>query len=128
MNKKLAGALANIRIDAASLEPGDNEKLIKVGVALEEAIPGDDDASGVSGLLMLCLQALQALYTGENGSFASVADALNNALVAAEQAAAAPANKVSEALLSNASESLSRALGIEPASSPEAEETSEQPR
>ncbi len=88
-------SLARIRHDLDSLQPNDPEELIRIGSSLEallNEVPDDDEF--VSAAVVLCLQALQAVFEGESGDFGSLVAAISVTLASLEQGNESPASPV----------------------------------
>ena len=111
VSKEIISSLKKIRNQIDSLQPGDTETLIQIGSGLEQItsqVP--ENLTGVSELLMICLNALQAIFEEQINDFSSLIRCLSLALVAVEQLLVAPPNQVSEELLTQAKTLLNNEL------------------
>lgn len=132
VSKEIVSSLIQIRSELNLLAPQDKDSIIRIGSNLENLIAQlSDETPSVSELLMLCLEALQAVYLEQVPECGRVISALSAALVAAEQGIYSQNNPVCLAMIEQAHQILRPALGvynIETAESPVKPETNEQPQ
>jgi two-component system, chemotaxis family, sensor kinase CheA len=96
-------ALNQTRNQLSSLKSDDKETIIHAGAGIEsvyEEIPAD--YANVQNALMLCLQALQAIYQDEVFDFEQMLKALLGVLIGSEQSLGSPPNPISELMLGQA--------------------------
>ncbi|MBS1792372.1 MAG: chemotaxis protein CheA [Acidobacteria bacterium] len=104
-------ALNQTRNQLSSLDPENKEIIIHAGAGLEtalEEIPAEFE--DVSQTLILCLQALQAIYQDQAADFETALKAILGALIASEQSLGAPPNPISELMLKQARTTLQKEL------------------
>lgn len=112
IDKQTITILNQIRNQVSSLQPEDKETIIQSGASLEsvyEEIP-EETHGQVRNALLLCLQALQAIYQNENAGFERIVKGILGALIASEQSLGAHPNPISEMMLNQAISTLSKEL------------------
>lgn len=86
VSKEIVTSLTQIRGELNQLAPQDKDSIIQIGSNLEIlAAQLAEENPPVAELLMLCLEALQAIYLEQVPQFGRVVSALSASLVAAEQ-------------------------------------------
>ena len=114
VSKEIVSTLNQTRNELSQLAPGDNDSIIRIGSNLENAmVQLSDENQPVAELLMLCLEALQAIYLEQVPDFGRVKSALSASLVAAEQAVNSQNNPVCLEMMAMAKQVLRLALGVE---------------
>lgn len=117
--EELITNLNAIQSDVRALDPNDQESIIKVGAALEQAaseLSGDD--SGISDLFGLCLEGMMAIYQGMLAEPKHVTAAISGALVAAAQVVQLQGEADVRCLVRSAGSALWLALERDPGTCP----------
>jgi hypothetical protein len=110
-NRELVKILSKIRGDVGTLNPTDQDAIIQIGGALEQFV-GEipPSLSKAIDALVLCLEALQAVYEQIVPNAEQLIQNISALMVAGEQFIASPKNPPCQAMLAQVSDNLRAAL------------------
>lgn len=107
-SKRILNAIRPIRTKIQGLQPTDQNTMIEIGAAIEDLASDLSDFDAVT-LMELCLEGLQALYTGTCGQPERMIGAIENALDMLENTYADAGREMDKRALDNAIRMVGRA-------------------